>query len=405
MKSALFAFCFALVSFISKAQSADSLVNKPAPPIIFQHGIGKQVPKDFYKGKILVLDFWATWCAPCIANFPHFNGLADAHQGKDVVFAIITDEPLKTVKRFFDRTKKEIHALNLTDTSKSTEHAFSVESIPFSIVIGKDNTVKWVGYGQDLTDQILTKIINNQSLTMPVNDTPKPLVATKKKAKIKTMFSFSATLADTSVKNSQGGGSSNYGGDYISATKTNYKLGDLLEDMTGFGRRARIVANDTAKLNLLINMSFDSRFDTTLFKKYSNVLLLNKPRRNLIVSLLGDAFKFTAKINKVTKAYYELVVTDITKLQTFSSLQNGHSSFDADTFPRFEIVGYQLKDIAKELEGSASIIIATKIQDDNRYDLSLDLSTMKTIQQTLNFHGLGLKEVTGEVEMLVIDFY
>ncbi|WP_295795595.1 TlpA family protein disulfide reductase [Mucilaginibacter sp.] len=405
MKSALFAFCFALVSLLAKAQSADSLVTKPAPPIIFQQSIGKQVPKDFYKGKILVLDFWATWCAPCIANFPHFNKLADTYQRKEVVFAIITDEPLKTAQRFFDRTKKQVHGLNLMDTSKTTMTTFKVDFIPYSVVIDKNNVVKWAGPGQDLTDDILTKIINNQPLTVHVNDVAKPSTVIKKKAKVKTIFSFTATLADTSVKSFPGGGSSNYDGDYISVSKTNDKLGDVLEDITGFGKRARIVANDTAKLNQLINLNFYSRFDTTQFRKYSNTLLLNKPRRNLIVSLLGDAFKFNVKINKVTKTYYELTITDTSKLRSFLSLQNGHSSFDADTFPRFEIVGYSLKNIAKELEGSAHFIVATQIKDSNRYDLSLDLSNMKTIQQTLNFHGLGLKEVTGEVEMLGIDFY
>ncbi|MEP6612798.1 MAG: TlpA disulfide reductase family protein [Mucilaginibacter sp.] len=405
MRSAVFTFCFFVIVTIVNAQPAESLLNRPAPAVVFQQSIGKQVSKDFYKGKILVVDFWATWCAPCIANFPHFNKLADTYQGKGVIFSIITDEPLKTAQRFFDRTKKQVHALNLIDTSKATMNTFKVDFIPYSVVIDKKNMVKWAGPGQDLTDEILTKIINNQPLTIPVNELPKPSASIKKKAKIKPMFSFSAALADTTVNSSQGGGSSNYDGDYISVTKTNYKLGDLLEDMTGFGRRARIVANDTAKLNQLVNLDFDSRFDTTLFKKYSNSLLLNKPRRNLIISLLGDAFKFNAKINKVTKTYYELNITDTAKLQSFLSPQNGHSSFDADTFPRFEIVGYPLNDIAKELEASAHIIIAAQVKNASRYDLSLDLSNMKTIQQTLNFHGLGLKEVNGEVELLEINFY
>src|SRR5690349_18474220 len=126
MKFSFFFICLLAIAGTVTAQRADSLINKAAPPVQFQYTTGKHANKDFYKGKVLVLDFWATWCAPCIANFPHFNKLADAYQSNDVVFAIISDEPLKRVQRFFERTKKEVHALSLVDTTKKTMNDFKI---------------------------------------------------------------------------------------------------------------------------------------------------------------------------------------------------------------------------------------------------------------------------------------
>lgn len=135
-----------LTTTICKGQIS-SLVGKAAPPVIFQRNIGKVVKPDFYKRKILVLDFWATWCAPCNANFPHFNQLATTYQNKNVVFALITDEPSTTVQKFFARTKKKVKGLNLLDTTGITKKGFGILFIPYSVVIDENNVVRWAGLG------------------------------------------------------------------------------------------------------------------------------------------------------------------------------------------------------------------------------------------------------------------
>jgi ribosomal protein S16 len=290
---------------------------------------------------------------------------------------------------------------------------FKITSIPYSVVIDKNNVVRWIGSGEQLTDSILSAVIKNEALpvhpTPPANDIVKSPVIQKKPVKLAPAFSFSVTFSDTTTKGSPGGGSSNYNGDYIDYSTRNEQLGNVLASVTGFGRKARIIANDTTKLNRLIDVNFSTayrgKFDTALFKKYSNTLVPGKSRKNMIIWLLGDALKFDTKISRVTKDYYKLVVADSAKLHTFMSLQKGHASFSDDYFPKFEIVGYTLKDITKELENSAKMIISTEITDQNSYDLSLDISNIKTIQQTLAFHGLALKQVRGEVDILVVNFY
>ena len=202
-----------------------------------------------------------------------------------------------------------------------------------------------------------------------------------------------------------GSASINKGGDMLSVSKRNTPLGDVLNYLTEYSRKVRFISNDMPRLNQNIDFNFDAKSDTLLFRKYANTIIPNKPRRNMIVELLGDAMKFNAKLIKKNGNYLELVVVDRAKLNTFKPLQSKHSSISADNFPHFEIVSYNLKKMAGYLEDSAKMIITTNIADPDEYDLSLDVTNLASLRKTLRFHGLGLVEKTGEVEYLDISFY
>lgn len=68
------------------------LLNKPAPEINFLWSSDPSLKKlaDLYPGKVVVLDFWATWCKPCIGLFPKVRELNAKYQGKPVVFVGVT---------------------------------------------------------------------------------------------------------------------------------------------------------------------------------------------------------------------------------------------------------------------------------------------------------------------------
>src|SRR5947199_6002703 len=80
------------------------------------------------KGKVVVLEFWATWCAPCIASIPHLNELAERFRNDDVVFIALTDEPRATVEPFLKR--RPIKGWVALDTDHRTGDAYGVTDIP-----------------------------------------------------------------------------------------------------------------------------------------------------------------------------------------------------------------------------------------------------------------------------------
>ncbi len=78
--------CFGAVSFAKPAPdfSVAKVLNAPVKSV--------KSLKDL-KGKVVFLEYWATWCGPCVASIPHMNRLEEALKGEPVVFLSVTDEP------------------------------------------------------------------------------------------------------------------------------------------------------------------------------------------------------------------------------------------------------------------------------------------------------------------------
>jgi uncharacterized protein (TIGR03435 family) len=90
------------------------------------------------KGKIVYLDFWATWCQPCVAGIPRTNRLVDALKGQPVVFLSITDEPADMIETFLKT--HEIKSWVGIDAG-SVIKAYHVVGRPTGYLIGKDGAL------------------------------------------------------------------------------------------------------------------------------------------------------------------------------------------------------------------------------------------------------------------------
>ena len=87
-------------------------------------------------------------------------------------------------------------------------------------------------------------------------------------------------------------------------------------------------------------------------------------------------------------------------------MQNNHSSMNDDYLPKLEIVNYNLESIANYIEmNSVFIVTPGSTVKDLNYDVSLDLTNIDSLKKSLQFHGLGLKELESDVEFLDINFY
>lgn len=90
-----------------------------------------------FKGKVLYVDFWATWCGPCIQESPHFESLSKEYAGKDIVFLpVSTDTNNKAWKRFITAHKKQLIQYNSVD--KTMHSGWSIYYIPRFVLIDKD---------------------------------------------------------------------------------------------------------------------------------------------------------------------------------------------------------------------------------------------------------------------------
>ncbi len=151
-----------LIAHVGRAQSTLT-IGELAPafaPAIF---VSTPPADPTFAGQALVVEFWATWCGPCIAAVPHMNEL-QAAVGKDkIAFVSITDEAPDRVLRMMNRIKFE--SLVATDTSGKTQIDFGdgvsgLQAFPMTVVLDKDRKVLWVGEPKKLNEKLLRSLLD-----------------------------------------------------------------------------------------------------------------------------------------------------------------------------------------------------------------------------------------------------
>ncbi|HQV23232.1 MAG: TlpA family protein disulfide reductase [Moraxellaceae bacterium] len=107
---------------------------------------------DQYKGKVVYVDFWASWCGPCRESFPWMKKMQQQY-GKDglVIIAINVDQDKKLADKFLSEFKPEFNVL--FDKDGKLAEDFKVSSMPSSYVLDKDGKPRFKHKGFHLDKQ------------------------------------------------------------------------------------------------------------------------------------------------------------------------------------------------------------------------------------------------------------
>jgi len=125
---------------------------------------GEQV-KEFETGKIYVVEFWATWCPPCIESIPHLSEMNTKFKGKGVTFIGISDETTKKVKPFVEKMGDKMNYTVAIDAAKRATNVAFMEAagqngIPTAFIVDKEGRVVWIGHPMDGLDKALAKVVD-----------------------------------------------------------------------------------------------------------------------------------------------------------------------------------------------------------------------------------------------------
>lgn len=150
----------------SKAAGPTLKMGDAAPALDIAKWLKGDEVKGFEKEKVYVLEFWATWCGPCIGAMPHLSKLQAKHaeQGLRVV-GITAEDPnnsLATVQKFVEKKgSRAAYALAWDNEGKTwTSYMVAAQQrgIPCSFVIGKDGKVAYIGHPMML-DEVIPKVL------------------------------------------------------------------------------------------------------------------------------------------------------------------------------------------------------------------------------------------------------
>lgn len=167
-----------LTAFVVMASApAQSLkVGSPAPSVTVAKWVKGQPTGKLGGGKVHVVEFWATWCGPCIRTIPHLTELAKKYKGKATFSGISVWENQKTptdtsymkdvnafVKQMGPKMNYNVGVDGPGKTmAKTWMEAAKQDGIPTAFVVGRDGKIAWIGHPMDGLDEVVGQVVSGK---------------------------------------------------------------------------------------------------------------------------------------------------------------------------------------------------------------------------------------------------
>ena len=130
-----------LITGCSAGSEPTATVGKAAPDFTLQNLEGQSISLNDLKGKPVLINFWATWCGPCVFEMPYLQEIHDEWSGKGLmVLAINRGESSSKVEQFLQSNNLSLPVL--LDTKLDVFRRYNIRSIPTTFFIDKDGIIQ-----------------------------------------------------------------------------------------------------------------------------------------------------------------------------------------------------------------------------------------------------------------------
>jgi peroxiredoxin len=150
----------ALVPFVTAAAELKAWSAGPAPTLDLKRLDGRPYRLADLRGKVVLINFWATWCAPCRDEMPSIQRLTERLADRPfVALAVNLDEPETRIRKFLAQTSLDFTVL--LDPGRQAARAWNARILPASFVIGPEGAIRYSAIGEiDWNDEQVVRRIS-----------------------------------------------------------------------------------------------------------------------------------------------------------------------------------------------------------------------------------------------------
>jgi thiol-disulfide isomerase/thioredoxin len=140
------AFAVAAASCIAVGAACAASIGDPAPAFALPRAEGTMIALADLRGRVVYVDFWASWCGPCRRSFPWMNEIEQRYAAKGLtVVAINVDAKREDAERFLHQYPAKFAVVY--DASGATPRAYDVKAMPSSYVIDRNGKIARIEQG------------------------------------------------------------------------------------------------------------------------------------------------------------------------------------------------------------------------------------------------------------------
>jgi|MudIll2142460700_1097286.scaffolds.fasta_scaffold21764_2 thiol-disulfide isomerase/thioredoxin len=121
------------------------VVASPAPDFTLTSLIGDSLQLTHFRGKPVLINFWATWCAPCLLEMPNIQKYYEKYPGQFEVLAVNAGETERTVQRFVDDLG--VNFKILLDPDGKIQELYRIKGYPTTYIVDKDGIIRFQHIG------------------------------------------------------------------------------------------------------------------------------------------------------------------------------------------------------------------------------------------------------------------